>query len=41
MSEINTANTAQNSYPVYPGTPLRVGSTGNNVTEMQQYLNGG
>ena len=37
MSETNTT---QNSYPVYPGTPLRVGSSGNNVTVMQQYLNG-
>lgn len=25
--------------PVYPGTPLRVGSTGENVRIMQQYLN--
>lgn len=37
MSEINTT---QNTYPVYPGTPLRVGSSGSNVTVMQQYLNG-
>lgn len=25
--------------PVYPGTPLRVGSSGSNVTMMQSYLN--
>ncbi|MBE6877727.1 MAG: peptidoglycan-binding protein [Ruminococcaceae bacterium] len=37
MSEMNTT---QNTYPVYPGTPLRVGSSGSNVTTMQQYLNG-
>lgn len=37
MSEINTA---QNNYPVYPGKPLRVGSSGKDVTVMQQYLNG-
>ncbi len=37
MSEINTT---QNNYPAYPGTPLRVGSSGNNVRVMQQYLNG-
>ena len=37
MSETNTT---QNSYPDNPGTPLRVGSSGSNVTVMQQYLNG-
>lgn len=37
MSEINTI---QNNYPVYPGKPLRVGSSGKDVTVMQQYLNG-
>ena len=25
--------------PVYPGTPLRVGSSGSNVSLMQSYLN--
>ena len=38
MSEMNNTNTAAS--PVYPGTPLRVGSSGSNVTLMQQYLNG-
>ena len=37
MSETNTT---QSNSPVYPGTPLRVGSSGNNVRIMQQYLNG-
>ena len=33
-------NTTQSTYPVYPGTPLKVGSTGSDVRTMQQYLNG-
>ena len=33
-------NTNQNTYPVYPGTPLKIGSTGSDVRTMQQYLNG-
>ena len=37
MSETNTTVSAPASYP---GTPLRVGSSGSNVTLMQQYLNG-
>ena len=38
MSEMN--NMSPSASPVYPGTPLRIGSSGSNVTLMQQYLNG-
>ena len=38
MSEINT--TAVTAPTNYPGTPLKVGSSGSDVTLMQQYLNG-
>lgn len=31
---------ADQNYPVYPGTALRVGSGGSDVKTMQQYLNG-
>ncbi len=31
---------ANQNYPVYPGTALRVGSGGSDVKTMQQYLNG-
>ena len=37
MSEMNTTTQAPANYP---GTPLRIGSSGSNVTLMQQYLNG-
>ena len=38
MSDINSTN--PNVSPVYPGTPLTIGSSGSDVATMQRYLNG-